>query len=115
MNEQEKLWGTPSNFETTYQEIANYYSEKGLSLKPLYTQDGSEIHPKLAGITFNFWGKPDDQEGQIAVNFEGREDDETLQLNGGVYNSFSDAKAALRAKAQEIFKDHSLEELDQAA
>lgn len=121
MNEQEKLWGSPANFEATYNEIANYYHEKGLELKPLYTQDGSEIHKTLEGVTFNFWGIPgSEQDSKIVVNFEGRTDDQTLQLTGGVYNSFSEAKEDLRIKAQEIFSssddnEHETTELKEAA
>lgn len=115
MNKSESLWSNQPNFETVYNEIAAYYHEHGLQLHPLYTQDGSEIHPRLTGITFNFWGIPGSDEGKIAVTFEGKEDEDTIQLTGGVYDSFSDAKEALRQKAREIFKQREPDFLDKAA
>lgn len=115
MNKPESMWSSQPSFEATYKEIADYYHEHGLQLHPLYTQDGSEIHSKLTGTTFNFWGIPGSDEGKIAVNFEGVEDEDSIQLTGGVYDSFSDAKEALRKKAREIYKEEESDFLDKAA
>ena len=104
MNPENKLWGNSNqSFESVMSEIGKYYQKTGEQNKPLFTQDGSEIHKELEGIQFNFWGIPGQEDGMIAVNFEGREDDKTLQLTGGVYNTFSEAKEDLREKAKELY------------
>lgn len=105
MSTPENFWSTSQNFEAVYKTIADYYHKYQLDFKPLYTQDGSEIHSKLQGVTFKFWGIPGETESLIAVNFEGPEDEKNLQLTGGLYKDFSEAKAALRTKAAEIYSE----------
>lgn len=110
MNPDKKLWGNSNgSFQSEMEKIAKYYQDNGEENKPLFFQDGIEIHRELEGITFRFWGTPE-KNSKIVVNFEGREDDKTLQLTGGIYENFSEAKEALREKAKEIYSNHSSED-----
>lgn len=75
------------------------------SVRPLAVQDGGwEIHPLLRGITFKFWRASDLNRGsekQVFVNYEGDSEKApwAYALTGGVYNSFGEAKGALRKGA----------------
>lgn len=111
MNLENKLWGNSNeSFESVMNKIGEY-QRKHDEKDPLFTQDGSEIHKALEGITFNFWGTPE-KDSKIAVNFVGREDDKTLQLTGGVYDTFSEAKEDLREKAKELYDNDQSSEND---
>lgn len=108
-NEKNKFQYTPQEtLEDTIKEIKRYFEEKGVgNPDPLYEQDGSEIHRNLEGLEFKFWGIPGNEEGTehspIAVEIPGRNNDPILGQLTGIYDNFSQAKEALRKKAQELF------------
>ncbi len=78
--------------------------------RPLFVQDGGhEIHPSLDGITFYFWRANDVGKGgenQIFVDYSGEAERAPWSLNlaGGLYNSFSEAKGDLREKVKRFYE-----------
>jgi hypothetical protein len=88
---------TNSNFFTLLSFIMQTFSS------PMFVQDGSEIHPGLKGICFNFWST-EGVEMPILVNFNGTSQAGwATHLTGLViYGDFTQAKNYLREKASTL-------------